>query len=46
VSELLAAGKPVIAASCYLDRPGAGPRLARLHHHKSHDSFSFFGPGN
>jgi len=46
VSELLAAGKPVIAASCYLDRPGAGPRLARLHHYKSHDNFSFFGPGN
>jgi peptidoglycan/xylan/chitin deacetylase (PgdA/CDA1 family) len=46
VSELLAAGKPVIAASCYLDRPGRATRLARLHHRKSHDGFSLFGLHN
>jgi peptidoglycan/xylan/chitin deacetylase (PgdA/CDA1 family) len=28
VSELLAAGKPVIAATCYLDRPGDAARVA------------------
>jgi peptidoglycan/xylan/chitin deacetylase (PgdA/CDA1 family) len=46
VSELLAAGKPIIAAKCYLNQPGAGPRLARAHRRKSHDSFSLFGPRN
>lgn len=47
VSELLAAGKPVIAASCYLNRPGTTQRLARSHHRKSHDDiFSLFGPLN
>ncbi len=35
VSELLAAGKPVIAATCYLNQPGAGPRLARTRRRKS-----------
>lgn len=46
VSELLAAGKPVIAATCYLNQPGAGrgPRLARTHRRKSHDVFTLFGP--
>jgi peptidoglycan/xylan/chitin deacetylase (PgdA/CDA1 family) len=44
VSELLAAGKPVIAAKCYLNQPG--PRLARTHRRKSHDIFSLFGPKN
>lgn len=28
VSELIAAGKPVIAATCYLNRPGDGARVA------------------
>jgi peptidoglycan/xylan/chitin deacetylase (PgdA/CDA1 family) len=42
VSELLAAGKPVIAETCYLDRPGTRPRLARATRRKSHDGFSLF----
>ncbi len=42
VSELVAAGTPVIAANCYLDRPGSRPRLARINHRKSHDVFSLF----
>ena len=42
VSELLVAGKPVIAETCYLDRPGMRPRLARAHRHKSHDVFTLF----
>jgi peptidoglycan/xylan/chitin deacetylase (PgdA/CDA1 family) len=46
VSELLAAGKPVIAAKCYLNQPGSGPRLARAHRRKSQDVFSLFGPRN
>jgi hypothetical protein len=46
VSELLAAGKPVIAANCYLNRPGATPRLARSNRRKSHDIFTLFGPVN
>lgn len=46
VSELLAAGKPVIAAKCYLNQPGAGPRLARTHRRKNHDVFTIFGPRN
>jgi peptidoglycan-N-acetylglucosamine deacetylase len=44
VSELLAAGKPVIAATCYLNQPGAGPRLGHTHRRKSHDVFTLFGP--
>lgn len=46
VSELLAAGKPVIAAKCYLNQPGTGPRIARTHRRKSHDVFTLFGPKN
>ena len=47
VSELLAAGKPVIAASCYLDRPGTMQRLARSHRRQNHDDiFPLFGPIN
>jgi peptidoglycan/xylan/chitin deacetylase (PgdA/CDA1 family) len=46
VSELLAAGKPVIAQTCYLDRPGTRPRLARANRRKSHDGFTLFGPKN
>jgi peptidoglycan-N-acetylglucosamine deacetylase len=46
VSELLAAGKPVIAAKCYLNQPGAGPRLARTHPRKSLDVFTLFGRQN
>ncbi len=47
VSELLAAGKPVIAANCYLNRPGTTQRLARSHRRKGHDDiFSVFGPIN
>jgi hypothetical protein len=36
----------VIADKCYLDKPGAGPRLARTHRQKSNDVFSFFGRQN
>ncbi len=44
VSELLAAGKPVIAAKCYLNRPGDTPRLARLQPKGvPHDIFSIPG---
>ncbi|HEX2446899.1 MAG TPA: hypothetical protein VHK26_01770 [Methyloceanibacter sp.] len=43
VSELLAAGKPMIADKCYLNKPSAGPRVARAHRRKSHDGFSLFG---
>ena len=46
VNELLAAGKPVIAPTCYLNQPGAGPRLAHTHRRKSHDVFTLFGPQN
>lgn len=46
VSELLAAGTPVIAANCYLNRPGATPRLARSNRRKSHGIFTLFGPAN
>jgi peptidoglycan/xylan/chitin deacetylase (PgdA/CDA1 family) len=46
VSELLAAGKPVIAAKCYINQPGSGPRLARSHRRKSQDALSLFGPRN
>jgi peptidoglycan/xylan/chitin deacetylase (PgdA/CDA1 family) len=46
VSKLLAAGKPVIAAKCYLNQPGAGPRLARTHRRKNHDVFTISGPRN
>jgi peptidoglycan/xylan/chitin deacetylase (PgdA/CDA1 family) len=45
VSELLAAGKPVIAAKCYLNRPGDTPRLAKLQPKGApHDLFNIVGP--
>lgn len=37
VSELLAAGTPVIAASCAPDRPTAKSRLSRVSHAQRHD---------
>ncbi len=41
VSELLAAGKPVIAATCYLNRPGDATRVARAKRRpKSNDIWS------
>ncbi len=46
VSELLAAGKPVIAAKCYLNQPGASQHLAGSHRHRSDDIFSLFGPAH
>jgi peptidoglycan-N-acetylglucosamine deacetylase len=46
VSELVAAGKPVIAAKCYLDQPGSTRRVAHLHRGQSHDLFGFFGPSH
>ena len=36
VSELIKAGKPVIAASCYLDRPRGKARIARASKRRSH----------
>jgi peptidoglycan/xylan/chitin deacetylase (PgdA/CDA1 family) len=46
VSELLAAGKPIIASKCYLNRPGDTPRLAKLQPKGvPHDIFSILGPG-
>jgi peptidoglycan/xylan/chitin deacetylase (PgdA/CDA1 family) len=46
VSELLAAGKPVIASTCYLNRPGDTPhRIAKLQPKGApHDLFSIIGP--
>jgi peptidoglycan/xylan/chitin deacetylase (PgdA/CDA1 family) len=46
VSELLAAEKPVIAPTCYLDRPRATPRLARSHRRKNDDVFRLFRRAN
>jgi peptidoglycan-N-acetylglucosamine deacetylase len=46
VSELLAAGTPVIAASCYLDRPGMQTRRPRLSHAQSNDVFGLRGPAH
>ena len=46
VSELVAAGTPVIAAKCYLDQPGGTRRVAHLHRGQSHDLFGFFGPNH
>jgi peptidoglycan/xylan/chitin deacetylase (PgdA/CDA1 family) len=41
VSELLAAGKPLIAETCYLNRPGDAPRIARAKRRKkANDVFS------
>ncbi|MGE3529944.1 MAG: polysaccharide deacetylase family protein [Methyloceanibacter sp.] len=36
VSELLAAGTPVIAASCYLDHPRTKSRISRVSHAQRH----------
>ena len=45
VSELLAAGKPIVATKCYLNRPGDTPRLAKLQTKGApHDIFTLFGP--
>jgi len=47
VSELIAAGKPVIAQSCYQNRPGDTTRIAHSSAHKgSHDLLSIFGEPN
>jgi peptidoglycan/xylan/chitin deacetylase (PgdA/CDA1 family) len=46
VSELLKAGKPVIASSCYLTRPGSTMRLARSHRRKHSDGFRLFRRAN
>jgi peptidoglycan-N-acetylglucosamine deacetylase len=47
VSELIAAGKPVIAAKCYLNRPGDEPRrVARLNPRRSDDIWTFLGLGH
>src|SRR4029079_17185633 len=46
VSELVAAGKPVIAAKCSLTQPGVTRRVAHLHRGQSHDLFGFFGPSH
>jgi peptidoglycan/xylan/chitin deacetylase (PgdA/CDA1 family) len=51
VSELIAAGKPVIATSCYMDRPGDShpyPRVARVSGVKAKNGspFSIFNSGN
>jgi peptidoglycan/xylan/chitin deacetylase (PgdA/CDA1 family) len=42
VSELLKAGKPVIASSCYLNHPGDSPRVAGASFRRSHDIWSLF----
>lgn len=44
VSELLKAGKPIIAANCYLSRPGDMPRLARSTHRQIHDIWTVLPP--
>ncbi|MEX0746165.1 MAG: polysaccharide deacetylase family protein [Phycisphaeraceae bacterium] len=41
VSELLAAGKPVITAKCYLNNPRDMTRIARKSRKRSHDSWTF-----
>jgi peptidoglycan-N-acetylglucosamine deacetylase len=47
VSELLKAGKPVIAARCYQNNPGDMTRIARTTARRgSHDLFSAFGRSN
>lgn len=46
VSELLAAGKPVIASTCYLERPRAKARLARSHRRKNDNVFRLFPRAN
>ena len=45
VSELLAAGKPVIAAKCYLTGPATRRALRQLQPKGApHDIFTLFGP--
>ena len=45
VSELIAAGKPVIATRCYQNNPGDMTRIARSSVRRgSHDLLSIFGP--
>jgi peptidoglycan/xylan/chitin deacetylase (PgdA/CDA1 family) len=47
VSELIAAGKPVIATRCYQNNPGDMTRIARSSVRRgSHDLYSIFGPAN
>jgi hypothetical protein len=47
VSELLKAGKPVIAARCYQNSPGDMTRIARSSARRgSHDLLSVFGRPN
>ena len=47
VSELLKAGKPVIAARCYQNNPGDMTRIARTSPRRgNHDLFSVFGRSN
>jgi peptidoglycan/xylan/chitin deacetylase (PgdA/CDA1 family) len=47
VSELVAAGKPVIAAKCYLNRPGDEPRrVARLNSRRGNDIWKLLGFGH
>jgi peptidoglycan/xylan/chitin deacetylase (PgdA/CDA1 family) len=47
VSELIAAGKPVIASRCYQNNPGDMTRIARSSVRRgSHDLYSIFGPAN
>jgi hypothetical protein len=47
VSELIDAGKPVIATSCYQEHPGDMTRIARSNvGHGSHDLFSVFSAPN
>jgi peptidoglycan-N-acetylglucosamine deacetylase len=42
MSELLKAGKPVIAAKCYLNNPGDTTRLARASRKRNHDFWPLF----
>jgi peptidoglycan/xylan/chitin deacetylase (PgdA/CDA1 family) len=47
VSELIAAGKPIIAQSCYENRPGDATRIAHSSPRKgSHDLLSIFNEPN
>ncbi|MGB8711389.1 MAG: polysaccharide deacetylase family protein, partial [Methyloceanibacter sp.] len=47
VSELIDAGKPVIATSCYQEHPGDMTRIARSNvGHGSHDLFTIFSAPN
>lgn len=46
VSELIEAGKPVIAATCYLDHPRVATRVARVPRRKNRDVFRLFDPAN